>query len=197
MRRRSHTGHERTGLLPPPGAVPDQPDDAGEVRAAIFNHVGPAFILAESGRLDEAAHAYRGAGPVEGWRPPPYFCVLSWCVGAVVAMLLGEREDVEFLSDRLEGERGRQGVVGGGNTSYYGPVELYLGKTAAFFGRLDGAVADLTAATAMCRAIGAVAFTVEAECELAAVLARRGTPGDAARHASWPLRHAPAPPDWA
>ena len=176
-----HTGHERTGLLPPPGAVLDQPDDAGEVRAAIFNHLAPAFMLAESGRLDEAADAYRGAGPVEGWRPPPYFRVLSWCVGALVAALLGERQDAEFFSDRLEGERGRQGVVGGGNTSYYGPVELYLGKTAVFLGRLDDAVADLTAATATCRAIGAVPFTVEAECELAAVLARRNTPGDAAR----------------
>jgi DNA-binding NarL/FixJ family response regulator len=46
---------------------------------------------------------------------------------------------------------------------------------------VDEAVADLSAAAEQCRSLGAVAFTVEAECELAAVLGRRGGPSDAAR----------------
>ena len=72
-------------------------------------------------------------------------------------------------------------MAGAGNASYFGPVELHLGRMAAFLGRLDNAEVDLTSAAASCRAIGAAAFAVEADCELAAVLAQRGGEGDLPR----------------
>ena len=52
-------------------------------------------------------------------------------------------------------------------------MELHLGRAAAFLGRWDDAEADLRAAAEQCRAIGAPGFAVEADCELAHVLARR------------------------
>jgi len=136
-------------------------------------------VLVESDRPDGALAAFRGAGPVDRWRPPPYFRVLSWVAGSIVAIGLGQREDVEFFSERMAEERGRQGVTGAGNASYFGPVELHLGRAAAFLGRWDDAESDLRAAAEQCRAMGASGFAVEADCELAHVLARRDA--DAAR----------------
>ncbi len=176
-----HIGHDRTGFLPPPNAPLPEPVDPGEVRSEIFSHIAPAMVLAGSGRLDEAAQAYRGAGPVVSWRPPAYFRILSWAVGSLVAVTLGQREDVEVLYERLSAERGRHAVAGAGNASYFGPVELHLGRMAAYLGRLDNAEVDLTSAAACCRGIGAAAFAVEADCELAAVLAQRGAEGDLPR----------------
>ena len=118
--------------------------------------------------------AYRRAGPVASWRPPPYFRVPVWAVGSVVAAALGEDEDAAFLRDRLLANRGRHAVTGAGNASYFGPVELHSGRAAAHLGRWDDAEPELTAAARRSRAMGAPAFAVEADCELAAALARRG-----------------------
>ena len=176
-----HAGHDRAGTIQMLAGPEPAPVDPGEVRAAIFGHLGPALVLAETGRLEEAAAAYRRVGPVEGWRPPPYFRVLSWAVGSIVAVALGERADVEILYQRLQVERGRHGVGGAGNASYLGPVELHLGRMEAFLGRLDDAEAHLSSAASCCQAIGAEGFRAEADCELAELLALRGGVGDRAR----------------
>lgn len=174
-----HIGHDRASESVLPGAWSGPPVDPGEVRGAIFSHVGRALVLSENGRLDEALAAYRGAGPAGRWRPPPYFRVLSWAVGSTVAVQLDLRDDVELFYERLVEERGRHAVAGAGNVSYFGPVELHLGRAGAYLGRWDAAEADLLAAADRCRAIGAAGFAVEAECELAQVLARRGDAGGA------------------
>lgn len=178
-----HVGPERVAASQPPGVAGDVPVDRGEVRDAIFGHVGAAQVLVQRGLLDEALAAFRGAGPVERWQPPPYFRVLSWAYGSLVAVALGLRDDVEAFHERLQAERGRFVVAGAGTASFTGPVELHLGRTAAFLGRLDGAAADLGAALDYARGAGAAGFAVEAACELGAVLSRRGGPGDAARAA--------------
>ncbi len=173
-----HIGHDRTGALT---VLADTPPDTTEVRNELFGHIGPALVLAESGRLDDAAVAYRRAGPVSSWRPPPYFRIPAWVVGSVVAVALGEDDDVALLRDRLLADRGRHAVTGAGNASYFGPVELHSGRAAAHLGRWNEAESELTAAADTCRAIGAVAFAVEADCELAAALAQRGGHDDAER----------------
>jgi DNA-binding NarL/FixJ family response regulator len=57
-------------------------------------------------------------------------------------------------------------------------------------GRLDAAVTDLERAAQICQHSGAAGFHVEANVELAAVLARRGRPGDANRARSLVTRAA-------
>jgi len=91
-----------------------------------------------------------------------------------VAVALDLHDDVVFFYERLAAERGRHCVAGAGNASYFGPVELHLGRAAAYLERWDASEADLRAAAAQCRAIGAVGFAVESECELAHVLVRLG-----------------------
>ena len=159
----------------------DTPPDTSEVRNELFGHIGPALVLAESGRLDDAAVAYRRAGPVSSWRPPLYFRIPAWVVGSMVAAALGEDDDVALLRDRLLADRGRHAVTGAGNASYFGPVGLHSGRAAAYLGRWAEAESELTAAADTCRAIGAAAFAVEADCELAAALAQRGGDDDAER----------------
>jgi DNA-binding CsgD family transcriptional regulator len=173
-----HIGHDRTGVLK---LLADSPPETTEVRDELFGHIGPALILAESGRLDEAALAYRRAGPVASWRPPPYFQVPALAVGSMVAAALGEDDDVALLRDRLVACRGRHAVTGAGSASYFGPVELHSGRAAARLGRWGDAESELMAAGQTSRAIGAPAFAAEADCELAAALAQRDAGGDAGR----------------
>jgi DNA-binding CsgD family transcriptional regulator len=173
-----HIGHDRTGVLK---LLADSPPETTEVRDELFGHIGPALILAESGRLDEAALAYRRAGPVASWRPPPYFQVPALAVGSMVAAALGEDDDVALLRDRLVACRGRHAVTGAGSASYFGPVELHSGRAAARLGRWGDAESELMAAGQTSRAIGAPAFAAEADCELAAALAQRDADGDAGR----------------
>ncbi len=168
-----HVGPERVAASRPTDLPINLPVDRGEVRDAIFGHVGAALMLALAGQRDEALGAYRGAGPVEGWQPPPYFRVLTWAGGSLLAVALGQRSDARYFHDRLLAERGRFVVAGAGTASYLGPVELHLGRVAAFLDNLDDAVVNLDTALAYCRAAGAAGFTVEAECELAAALSRR------------------------
>ncbi|MGI9033630.1 MAG: helix-turn-helix transcriptional regulator [Acidimicrobiales bacterium] len=174
-----HIGHDQAGTTDPPADESVSPlTEPGEVRDAIFAHLAPALVLAELGSLDEAATLYRRAGPVQRWQPPPYFRVLAWAVGSMVAVVLDERDDVIWLHERLVAERGRQAVGGAGNASYFGPVELHLGRIEAFLGHLNDAEADLAVAASSCRTMGAEGFAVEADCERAVVLARRGAEGD-------------------
>jgi DNA-binding CsgD family transcriptional regulator len=69
-----HVGHDPMVLVPPP-------DADGEVRGEIFTSIGPAFALADSGRLVEAEHLYRTPGPPWTWSIPPYFLMPALSCG--------------------------------------------------------------------------------------------------------------------
>jgi DNA-binding CsgD family transcriptional regulator/tetratricopeptide (TPR) repeat protein len=171
-----HLGHPAT----PPAPADDPAMDVGEVRATLFARLGPASALAESGRLEEAAHLYRLTGPPRDWRIPPYFTVQALAVGASIAVLLDLPADVAWFRAALEEHRCGHVVGGGGSANYLGPVSLVLGRCAAALGDLDAAADLLASALATCERIGAPGFAVEAACELAAVRLRLHQP-DAAR----------------
>jgi DNA-binding NarL/FixJ family response regulator len=67
-------------------------------------------------------------------------------------------------------------VSGAGQVAYFGPVELWVGRAAAFLGEPDEAVADLSAAVEICTVSGAAGYAVEARYELGSILAARGDP---------------------
>jgi DNA-binding CsgD family transcriptional regulator len=171
-----HAGHTADAFGPPV----DETVDVGQPRTALFARLGPAAALAESGRLDEAAHHYRLAGPPQSWDIPPYFRMPALAVGASVAILLGLPADVAWFRAALDGHRAGHVVGGGGAASYGGPVALVLGRCATFLDDLDTAADLLGSALATCERIGAPGFAVEAACELAAVRLRQRAP-DAAR----------------
>lgn len=170
-----HIGHAGLwdALMPADAPLaPSLPTAEGDVRGAIFAPLGRAQILAETGQLEAALAAYRRAGSVASWRPSPIFRVPVWSLGSLLAVALDQGDDVAYFAEMLESERGHHAVACAGNSSYLGPVELHLGRTAAYLGDIDQAVADLRTAAAACRASGADGFAVEAEVELATVLAR-------------------------
>lgn len=171
-----HVGHTAASLGPPS----DPSMDAGEVRYMLFVRLGPAYALADSGRLEEAAHLYRLTGPPQEWDIPPYFTVPALAVGASIAILLGLRADVAWFRASLENRRGGHVVGGGGAASYLGPVDLVLGRCAAAVDDVGAAADRLTSAYETCERMGAPGFGVEAMCELAAVRFRQHEP-DVAR----------------
>jgi DNA-binding CsgD family transcriptional regulator len=101
--------------------------------------------------------------------------------GIDLAMMVGSRDDVALLHDRLAVYRGHHLVSGAGQVAYGGPAELRLGCAARYLDRLDDAVTDLEHAATTCDANGAVGFQTEAEYELGAALAQRSHPGDHTR----------------
>src|SRR5690242_14261944 len=153
-----HTGHVAESFGPPVDLADEQH------RAALFARLGPASALAESGRLDEAAHHYRLAGPPPRWDIPPYFRMPALATGAAVAIALGLQADVAWFRAALADHRAGHVVGGGGAASYGGPVALVLGRCAAALDDLDEAAELLTAALATCDRIGAPGFGVEAAC---------------------------------
>ncbi len=171
-----HAGHAADSFDPPD----DRTVDVGQPRAALFVRLGPAAALAESGRLDEAAHHYRLTGPPQHWDIPPYFRMPALAVGASIAILLALPADIAWFRDALDGHRAGHVVGGGGAANYGGPVELVLGRCAAALDDLPTAADHLASAMATCERIGAPGFGVEAACELAAVRLRQRAP-DAAR----------------
>jgi DNA-binding CsgD family transcriptional regulator/tetratricopeptide (TPR) repeat protein len=171
-----HAGHAVDSFRPPV----DHTVDVGQPRAALFARLGPAAALAESGRLDEAAHHYRLTGPPQHWDIPPYFRMPALAVGASIAILLGLPADIAWFRAALDGHRAGHVVGGGGAASYGGPVALVLGRCAAALDDLPTAADHLGSAMATCERIGAPAFGVEAACELAGVRLQQRAP-DAAR----------------
>jgi len=153
---------------------------AGEVNGEYFAFVGTAMLLASCGRLDSARRLYRRAGDPRGWQIPPYFHLELLFVGAKVAMLLGEREDMTWFRTQLEPLRGEHVTATAGTAAYDGPVVLTLGRLAATLGDLDAAERDLVEAVAATVANGSTPYEVEARVCLAEVVARLGRP---ARHA--------------
>ncbi|WP_156067736.1 helix-turn-helix transcriptional regulator [Pseudonocardia halophobica] len=140
--------------------------------------LGPALMLTDAGRLPEAGALYRSLGPPAGWRPAPFFLLTVLSAGVAVAGAQGAAADVAALRGLLLPHRGRHVGSGAGVAHYGGPVTLHLGSAAARLGELDTAVDELRSALATCRTGGAAGYAVEAQTELAAVLARRGRTDD-------------------
>jgi DNA-binding CsgD family transcriptional regulator len=164
-----HRGYPEMALTPQSGLEPDP----GEMRARIFAHLGPAFALADAGRLVEAGVLYRRPGPPQSWDMPPFFRVSLCAVGAHVAIDLGLLDDVRFFRDLLLPHRAAHVVTGSGTGNYLGPVELILGRCAAALGDDVEAEAALRRAVEICTACATPGFLVEAQYELGRVLLRR------------------------
>lgn len=147
----------------------------------VIQALAPAHVLAEIGRLREAASIYRSLGPVAEWRPTPHATLFTYAFGILLAATLGASEDVAVLRQRLSSYRGHHVVSGVCSVAYFGPVELWLGVAAAHLDLLDDAVAELEHAAKACAVAGAAGFHAEAQYELASVLARRARPGDVTR----------------
>lgn len=147
----------------------------------IMDLLGPAVVLAQAGLLDQAAAKFRAIGPVGAWRLPPYHLLPLAVMGIDAGIRLDAPHEVAGMAQLLEGHRGRHAVSGKDVTYYCGPVELALGRAAAFRGRLDDAAGDLERATEIARECGAAGFAVEAAVHLADVLARRAAAGDRTR----------------
>jgi DNA-binding CsgD family transcriptional regulator len=135
----------------------------------------------ERGDRDQAARMYELARPVRSWHPIPSLRLIAWAQALAMAIGLGRTDDIAYLAGQFEPLHGRHIASGAGAGSYLGPVELHLGKAAAALGALDAAIDDLDRAAGICEQIGAPGFAVEAQVELAAALARRGTRADTDR----------------
>ena len=122
-----HIGHEASGSVEAIGygdaTVFDRPLPTAGVIVAVAN----AYLLAEVGRLDEAAAVYRSLGPVAAWTPSPHAILVALAFGIDLAMVVGSRDDVAVLHDRLAIYRGHHLVSGAGQVAYGGPAELLPG----------------------------------------------------------------------
>jgi len=168
--------HVRACRSTGPGAAPT-PGHAFRV----MDLLGPAVVLAQAGFLDEAAAKFRAIGPVGMWRLPPYHLLPMAVMGIETGIRVGAADEVAGMAELLDSHRGRHAASGKDVTYYCGPVELALGRAAAFLGRFDDAVADLERGMGIARRCGAAGFATEAAVQLADVLDRRGAAGDRAR----------------
>lgn len=155
--------------------------DFADSRWDLARRLFRAFALVDAQRLDEAAAVYQRCGVPEGWEVASIFRLVGLAVGAQVAAALGLADDTQELRERLTPYRGQYVVGGAGGTNFLGPVELTLGKCAAALADWDSARVELTAASSLCRQIGAPGFQVEADCELATAVARAGDRAAATR----------------
>lgn len=147
----------------------------------IMDLLCPATVLAQAGFVTEAAAKFRALGPVAQWRVPPYHLLPLYVMGVETGIRVGAPAEVSRLRELLGEHRGQHAVSGKDVTFYCGPVELALGRAAAFLDRLDDAVDEFEIAATISRRSGAAAFEIEANVGLAAVLDRRGRAGDRPR----------------
>ena len=175
-----HTGHTTESL----GTAAITAADATQQNwplAGVIPTLAPASMLADAGRLREAAALFRRLGPASEWQESPHAMLFTWAVGVATARAVGADDDVVTLRAKLGAWRGHHVVNGRYAMAYGGPVELYLGIAAAHLGLVDDAIADLEQAVKACGENGADGYRAEAEYELAAALVRRSGPGDRAR----------------
>ena len=179
-----HIGFEASGaneLLPqiPRHLAPDV--DTGSALVSVFPALSFGLMCVQQGDREGARRFYDLAGPARTWRPAAGVRMACWAHGLPVATYLQRTDDIAYIAAQFEPLRGRHVANGGGPGVYLGPVELQLGKAATALGQLDPAIADLETAVAICDEVGAPGFAVEANVELAAALAERGSPEDRAR----------------
>jgi len=147
----------------------------------VIATLAPAGMLADAGRLREAAAVYRRLGPASEWHESSHAMLFTWALGISTAVAVGADDDVATLRAKLGPWRGRHVVNGRYAMAYGGPAELHLGRAAQHLGLVDDAVADLEQAVKACTENGAEGYRAEAEYELASALVRRSAPGDLAR----------------
>jgi DNA-binding CsgD family transcriptional regulator len=174
-----HIGHDASGSLEASGFAGVTVFEQQLPTAGVIIAIANAHMLGTLGRVDEAAAAYRSLGPPAAWVPSPHAILPAFAFGISLAIVLGLDDDVAVLRERLSAYRAHHVVSGAGQVAYFGPVELALGRAAARIGRLDEAAIDLQRAAEICAANGAAGYEVEAQCELAAVFARRKQIADA------------------
>jgi DNA-binding CsgD family transcriptional regulator/tetratricopeptide (TPR) repeat protein len=175
-----HTGHTAESLAF--AGITDADATEGDWPVAgIIPTLAPATMLADVGRLREAAAVFRRLGPASEWQESPHAMLGTWAIGIATAVAVGADDDVATLRAKLGAWRGHHVVNGRYAMAYVGPVELYLGQGAAHLGLVDDAIADLDQAVKSCTENGAEGYRAEAEYELASALVRRSNPGDLAR----------------
>ena len=174
-----HTGHTAESLAFAGITDADATEGTWPV-AGIIPTLAPATLLADVGRLREAAAVYRRLGPASEWQESPHAMLGTWAIGIAIAVAVGADDDVATLRAKLGAWRGHHVVNGRYAMAYVGPAELYLGRAAAHLGLVDDAIADLEQAVKSCTENGAEGYRAEAEYELASALVRRSAPGDRA-----------------
>ena len=141
----------------------------------------PASMLADAGRLREAAAVFRRLGPVAEWQESPHAMLFTWAIGIATAQAVGADDDVATLRAKLGAWRGHHVVNGRYAMAYGGPAELHLGRAAAYLGLVDDGIVDLEQAVKACTENGAEGYRAEAQYELASALIRRSKTGDLSR----------------
>ena len=109
----------------------------------VIPTLAPASMLADAGRLREAAAVFRRLGPAAEWQESPHAMLFTWAVGIATAQAVGADDDVAALRAKLGAWRGHHVVNGRYAMAYGGPAELHLGRAAAHLGLVDDAIADL------------------------------------------------------
>jgi class 3 adenylate cyclase/tetratricopeptide (TPR) repeat protein len=142
-------------------------------------HACLALLLSESGRSDEARAVYERLATTDFVALPldnAWMQAMPSC--AVVAASLGDRRGASALYGLLA-PYGDQFVFAYGGA--WGAVAHYLGLLATTLDRFEEAEARFAVAAATHERVGAPAWLARTRCEWAAMLARRGEPGDAER----------------
>jgi tetratricopeptide (TPR) repeat protein len=139
-----------------------------------------ALVIAENGRLDEArkeldqlAAADFGDFP----RDAPWLHAMSLL--AELCALLGDARRARRLYDLLAPFEGRNVISLG--AAYIGPVARYLGLLAMTSGEAERALGHLETARSATQRSGALPMEVLTALDIAEVLVRRGSAGDAER----------------
>jgi DNA-binding CsgD family transcriptional regulator len=176
-----HVGHDHESMTA--NQVTEARVDTAQFTkdGAVMMVLGPAFLLAELGRVPEAAALYRSLGPVAGWRPPPHATLAAYALGIGVAAALDDLDDVAQLRELIAPHRGGHVASGAGAVAYTGPVELWRGIAGRHLGLFDEAAADLEQAVRTCAINGARGYHAEALHELATTLVSRAEGRDLAR----------------
>jgi DNA-binding CsgD family transcriptional regulator len=176
-----HVGHDHESMTANQVTEARVNSDQFTKNGAVMMVLGPAFLLAELGRVPEAAALYRSLGPVAGWRPTPHATLAAYALGVGVAVALDDLDDLAQLRELIAPHRGRHVASGAGAVAYTGPVELWLGIAGRHVGLFDEAVADLEQAVRACAVNGAKGYHAEALHELAQTLICRAEGEDLAR----------------
>ena len=89
--------------------------------AGVIPTLAPASMLADAGRLREAAAVYRRLGPASEWQESPHATLFTWAFGIATALAVGADDDVATLRAKLGAWRGHHVVNGRYAMAYGGP----------------------------------------------------------------------------
>lgn len=117
-----------------------------------------AFLLAEVGRLDEAATLLRAAAAVNFRVRPAMNTTLSRALWAGVAAATGDRDSARLLYELLTPHAEEWVVLVPTASMSFGPVSYWLAKLASVLGRHDAADLLAKRAAASAEDVGAASF---------------------------------------